>query len=209
MTAYLPGAGLLLVLDNLEQLPGAAAVIAELLAAAPGLVVLATSRRPLHLPGEHELPVRPLLVPAGGRAGGRGRGRAAARLFAQQAGMVRPGFEVTEGQRRRRRRDLRPPGRAAAGHRAGRLPDQAAEPPGAAGPLGHSLPLAAAEPGGHRGSRPCAPPSAWSYDLLAPDRGRSGRLGVFAGGCDLDALAAVAVTGGDPAAPTRWSQSPS
>jgi hypothetical protein len=38
-------------------------VAAGLLAAAPGLVVLATSRRPLQLPGERELPVPPLQVP--------------------------------------------------------------------------------------------------------------------------------------------------
>ena len=42
---------------------------------------------------------------------------------------------------------------------------------------------------------------AWSYDLLEPDIARVfRRTGVFAGGCDLDALAAVAVAdGGDPA----------
>ena len=37
---------------------------------------------------------------------------------------------------------------------------------------------------------------AWSYDLLAPDvAGVFRRMSVFAGGCDLDALAAVAVPG--------------
>jgi predicted ATPase len=53
----------LLVLDNLEQLHGAAGVVAGLLAATPDLVVLATSRRPLPLPGEQELPVPPLQLP--------------------------------------------------------------------------------------------------------------------------------------------------
>ena len=85
---------MLLVLDNLEQLAGAGEVVAALLAAAPGLVLLATSRGPLHVQGEHELPVRPLEVPGGADRGG-GGGCAAARLFAQQAGMVRPGFAVT------------------------------------------------------------------------------------------------------------------
>jgi predicted ATPase len=46
---------------------------------------------------------------------------------------------------------------------------------------------------------------AWSYDLLPPDLAEAfRRAGVFAGGCDLDALAAIAVaepgpeTGSDP-----------
>ncbi len=54
---------LLLVLDNLEHLPAAAPLVAELLAAGPSLAVLATSRARLRLRGEHELPVPPLSVP--------------------------------------------------------------------------------------------------------------------------------------------------
>ena len=63
VAGYLGDRRALLVLDNLEQLDGAADVVAELLAAAPGVVVLATSRRPLHLKGEHEQPVPPLAMP--------------------------------------------------------------------------------------------------------------------------------------------------
>jgi class 3 adenylate cyclase len=63
---YLSGRQALLVLDNLEQLAGAAAVVAQLMAAAPGLVVLAASRRALHLQGEQERPVPPLQVPGEG-----------------------------------------------------------------------------------------------------------------------------------------------
>jgi hypothetical protein len=48
----------LLVLDNLEHLEGVAAVVAELLVGE--VVVLATSRAPLHLSFERELPVEPL-----------------------------------------------------------------------------------------------------------------------------------------------------
>ena len=44
---------LLLVLDNFEHLLPAAPLISELLGAAPGLTVLATSREPLGLRGEH------------------------------------------------------------------------------------------------------------------------------------------------------------
>jgi predicted ATPase/class 3 adenylate cyclase len=48
----------LLVVDNLEHLPGVAHVVSQLLVGQT--VVLATSRAPLHLSGEHELPVEPL-----------------------------------------------------------------------------------------------------------------------------------------------------
>jgi predicted ATPase len=53
-----------LVLDNCEHLLDACAALTEqLLAAAPGINVLATSREPLRLAGEREWPVRPLDVP--------------------------------------------------------------------------------------------------------------------------------------------------
>ena len=51
---------MLLVLDNFEQVLGAAPAVTELLAVAPRLKVLATSRAPLGLYGEHEFPVPPL-----------------------------------------------------------------------------------------------------------------------------------------------------
>jgi predicted ATPase len=43
-----------LVLDNLEHLPAAGAIVAESLARLSGLRVIATSRAPLHVRGEHE-----------------------------------------------------------------------------------------------------------------------------------------------------------
>jgi predicted ATPase len=54
----------LLVLDNLEQVLSVAPLIAGLLEAAPGLRVLATSREPLQLRGEREVPVAPLPLPS-------------------------------------------------------------------------------------------------------------------------------------------------
>ncbi|MDQ3699908.1 MAG: tetratricopeptide repeat protein, partial [Chloroflexota bacterium] len=54
---------LLLILDNLEHLLPAASLVAELLAACPGLAVLATSRIVLRLLPEHVFVVPPLAVP--------------------------------------------------------------------------------------------------------------------------------------------------
>jgi predicted ATPase/class 3 adenylate cyclase len=51
---------LLLCLDNFEQVVEAAPVVSDLLAAAPALKALVTSREPLRLYGEREFPVPPL-----------------------------------------------------------------------------------------------------------------------------------------------------
>lgn len=51
---------MLLVLDNLEQIPAVGPRLATLLEGAPELRVLATSRRPLHVRGERIVPVPPL-----------------------------------------------------------------------------------------------------------------------------------------------------
>jgi predicted ATPase/class 3 adenylate cyclase len=198
VTGYLAGRRALLVLDNLEQLHGAARAVAGLLAAAPGLVVLATSRRPLHLPAELELPVPPLQLP---REAGAEQVAAsgAARLFVQQAAMVRPGFTVTESNAA----DI-----AAICGRLDGLPlaiELAAArirllaPRALLARLGHSIDLAAADTGQPSRQQTLRGTIAWSYDLLGPDlAGAFRRAGVFAGGCDLDALAAV--TGPGPGA---------
>ena len=53
----------LLVLDNFEQLAAAAPTVSNLVAAAPSMKVVVTSRSPLHVYGEHEFPVPPLALP--------------------------------------------------------------------------------------------------------------------------------------------------
>lgn len=60
---YLRHRRALLVLDNFEQVVAAAPALAELVRSADGLQVLATSREPLRVRGERELPVAPLPVP--------------------------------------------------------------------------------------------------------------------------------------------------
>ena len=56
-------APMLLLLDNFEHLIQAAPTVAELLAMAPNLKILVTSRAALHVYGEHEFPVPALAVP--------------------------------------------------------------------------------------------------------------------------------------------------
>src|SRR5579872_4111011 len=54
---------ILLVLDNFEQVAGAVTFVADLLARCLRLVILVTSREPLHVRAERALPVRPLPLP--------------------------------------------------------------------------------------------------------------------------------------------------
>ena len=75
---------LLLVLDNLEQVPDAAPLIADLLQAVGGLRLLATSRSPLHVRGEREFVLGPLPLED-----------SAVRLFVERARDARPAFRLT------------------------------------------------------------------------------------------------------------------
>jgi predicted ATPase len=65
LLSYLRDKRLLLVVDNCEHLLDAAArVLTEVMRAAPGVRVIATSREPLSVPGEHVVPVPPLDLPS-------------------------------------------------------------------------------------------------------------------------------------------------
>jgi predicted ATPase/class 3 adenylate cyclase len=90
---------LLLVLDNFEQLTPAARDVGDLISKAQRIRVLATSRVPLHLYGEHEYPVPPL-----GRVAELRRAAASAeavshyeavQLFIERAVAVKADFRVT------------------------------------------------------------------------------------------------------------------
>jgi transcriptional regulator with XRE-family HTH domain len=63
LAAYVQGKCLLLVLDNFERVATEGTIVANLLAAAPRLKVLVTSRVSLHLRAEHQFVVPPLGLP--------------------------------------------------------------------------------------------------------------------------------------------------
>ena len=94
LCAYLAERRLLLILDTCEHLIDMSAAMADtLLEEAPGVTILATSRRPLEVPGEHVFPVEPLPVPGPAEAGDR-RDDAVA-LFSARAAHFAPGSDVT------------------------------------------------------------------------------------------------------------------
>ncbi len=94
---YLHERRMLLLVDNFEQVLGAAPAVTELLAGAPGLKVLATSRASLGLYGEHEFPVPPLTLPDLKRPPPLERltQYEAVGLFVQRARALKPDFKVT------------------------------------------------------------------------------------------------------------------
>jgi len=82
LSANLSGRELLLVLDNMEQVLEAGGFVAGLLAATDTVRIVVTSRAPLHLGWEQELPVPPLSE--------------AVQLFAARASASVPGFSLTD-----------------------------------------------------------------------------------------------------------------
>jgi predicted ATPase/class 3 adenylate cyclase len=200
LVAHLAGRRMLLVLDNLEQITGADRVVNDLLTAIPELVVVATSRRPLHLRVEHDHPVGLLRVPEDDEVADAEQS-AAVQLFCLYARMVRPGFVLTEENALAvaaicRRLDGLPLALELAAARSrmltpGALLERMTSTTGLAAP-------APDRPERHHTLRDTI---AWSYDLLpAESQGWFRRLGVLSGGADLDAVAAVALPGseGDP-----------
>jgi predicted ATPase/transcriptional regulator with XRE-family HTH domain len=196
LTAMLAERHLLLVLDNCEHLLPAMPFVAELLAAGPHLVVLATSRSRLRLRGERESPVRPLAVPGAEGASSPLAGLAgvaAVRLFVERAQAVKPDFFLTAEQAPAvaeicRRLDGLPLALELAAARVKVLP-----PASLLAQLERRLPLLTA---GAREAparqRTMHDTIAWSYELLNPEEQTLfRRLAVFAGGFSLEAAEAV------------------
>jgi predicted ATPase/DNA-binding SARP family transcriptional activator len=86
---------LLLVLDNCEHVVEAVAALVPRMLLAPGVRVLATSREPLGVSGEHLRELPPLDVPEAGASTTDVLRSGAVRLFAARAAAASPGFAVT------------------------------------------------------------------------------------------------------------------
>lgn len=96
LLSYLKDKELLLVVDNCEHLLDAAArLVSDVLRAAPGVRVIATSREPLSVAGEHVLPVPPLQLPSpDAEPLARLRQNEAVSLFVERAEAASGGFEL-------------------------------------------------------------------------------------------------------------------
>lgn len=98
VSAALQGREMLLVLDNMEQVLDAAPHIAVLLERCDDLTILATSREPLRLRAEHEIPLLPLSVPEESRTSQPWivARYDAVELFLRRAEAVREDFSLTD-----------------------------------------------------------------------------------------------------------------
>ncbi|MDO9094549.1 MAG: hypothetical protein Q7U99_18165 [Rubrivivax sp.] len=85
---------MLLVLDGFEAVIDAAAAVPPLLAGAPGLRLLVTSRERLDIDGECCLPLAGLELPAAGDTAAQARLSPAVRLFDERARAVQPRFDL-------------------------------------------------------------------------------------------------------------------
>lgn len=196
VTSHLEGRRALLVLDNVEQIADADAVVSELLGAAPGVRVLATSRRPLLLAGEHNFPVLPLALPESADFDAV-LSSAAVEMFVRHAQMVRPTFELTQENQS----DI-----AALCHRLDGLPlalelaaanSRLLSPRALLSRIDSRLGTGVTAADRPERQRTLGATIAWSYDLLEDaERAVFRRLGVFQSSCDLAAIHVVAAEDG-------------
>ena len=192
---------ILLVLDNFEQVLEAAPVVSEMLSGAPNLKVLATSRIPLGLYGEHEYPVPPLGLPDPEQLPSVETltHYEAVRLFVERARAAKPDFSITNEST---------PAVAEICHRLDGLPlaiELAAarikvlSPQKMLGRLSNRLRLLT---GGARDlperQRTLRSTIEWSNGLLEEgEKVLFARLSVFAGGRTLEAIEAICDDEGD------------
>ncbi|MFN8472138.1 MAG: adenylate/guanylate cyclase domain-containing protein [Anaerolineae bacterium] len=204
---YLSPKQLLLVLDNFEQVLEAAPLVDELLAAAPDVKVLVTSREALNLYGEQEFAVAPLGVPpareqtssTAGAEVTRVTQYEAVRLFIERARAVKVDFQVT---------DENAPAIAEICARLDGLPlaielaaarSRIFPPKVLLARLAHGRDSLSLLSGGARNlparQQALRNTIAWSYELLdVREQALFNRLAVFAGGFTLEAAEPVAST---------------
>src|SRR5690242_15835838 len=195
LTQSLKAKAMLLVLDNFEQVLDAAPLVSRLLQACPRLKVLVTSRERLHLRVEKEFPVPPLPIPEPNRlpslpALGQYE---AVQLFVARARATNHDFALTEQNAEAvaaitRRLDGLPLAlELAAAH------TRIFSPQALLGRLQTSLQLLT---GGDKDlpsrQQTLRAAIAWSHDLLdASEKDLFMMLGVFAGGCTLEAIEGI------------------
>ncbi len=192
LTDFLQDRRMLLVLDNLEQIIEAATFVGELLVAAPGVKILATSRTRLQITGEHEFPLRPFSLPDRRHADDVDTisQYESVRLFVERAEATRPTFRLTSDNAPAiaeicTRLDGLPLAIELAAARIRILPPEAM-----LGRLTARLPILT---GGARNvparQQTLRGAIAWSYELLTPeDRALYRRMAVFSGGATLEAV---------------------
>jgi len=219
LTQALRDRALLLVADNLEHLLEETPLLGRLLAAAPRLRILATSRVPLRLYGEHEIRVPPLPLPTNGAATGvDGAGlpsdpadSEAMQLFVARARAVAPGFAPQGAERAAvaaicAALDGLPLAIELAAARVKLFP-----PATLLSRLGARLALLTDGPRDRpERQRTLRAALDWSYALLtSEERALFARLGVFAGPFDAAAAAAVCAPDDDVrAAGGSWGLTP-
>lgn len=187
LAATIGDARWLLVLDSVERVLAAAPDLSALLARCRALTVLATSRMPLSLRGEHLWPLSPLASDP------------AVALLVQRTAAVRPGFAITDGNAAAvaqvcRRLDGLPLAiELAAARLRTREPDDLLRELAARLP---DLTGAVDGPDRHQTLRRTV---EWSTDhLAAPHRRLLGLLAVFTGGADpADVRAVLARSGAE------------
>jgi len=193
----------LLLLDNMEQLPGAAPLVADLLSCCPRLTIMATSRASLRVRGEQEYAVPPLAPPVpatkGTTALAAARQSMAVTLFVDRAQAIQPGFALTQSNVETvgeicARLDGLPLAIELAAARVRLLSpralrDRLTATPGQL-PALRLLGDGADDAPTHQ--RTMRATIAWSYDLLDPlSRALFPRLCAFASGCTVEAAEAV------------------
>jgi predicted ATPase/class 3 adenylate cyclase len=192
---YLRDRRLFLVLDNFEQVLDAAPLVTDLLGSAPALKVLVTSRAPLGVRGEQDVPVAPLDVPSPHRLPPlEDLGvKESVVLFTDRATAVAPDFRLTEENAAQvaaivSRLDGLPLAIELAASRSAVF-----SPAAMLERIERRLPLLA---GGPRDApsrqKTLGAAFGWSYELLEDrDRILFRRLSVLIGGSTVDAAAAV------------------